>query len=106
MRAPQALKNRISLRGRTLELESALLHDDDDRRTVVRALRQIIADDGGGKIRALRADEMTHWWTFIAFDIAEPVFVLETANGRHRFILSCTHGKVGAVDELNGLPEI
>ncbi|MBX3738262.1 MAG: hypothetical protein KF715_16325 [Candidatus Didemnitutus sp.] len=57
-------------------------------------MRQIIADDGGGKIRALRADEMTRWWTFIAFDIAEPVFVLETANGRHRFILSCAHGKV------------
>lgn len=105
-RTPQSAKSRIPLRGRTLELESAFLHENDDREAATHALRHVIAADGGGKLRALRADEMTHWWTFIAFDIAEPVFVLETANQHHRFVLSCAKGKVAAIDELNALPKI
>ena len=105
-RAAQAVKNRIPLRGRTLDLESALLREGDDLAAATRALRQVVAADGGGALRALHAAEMTQWWTFIAFDIAEPVFVLETANGRHRFVLSVTRDRIVSLDELGALPAL
>ncbi len=53
----------------------------------------------------LRADELNRWETSRAFDIVEPVFVLEMANQRHRFALSHATGEGVAAGEPNVFPD-
>jgi hypothetical protein len=48
---------------------------------------------------------MAKWWVFIAFDIEEPVLVIETAGGGYLFVLHFSATGLLAVDELNALPD-
>lgn len=68
---------------------------------VSRALKE----DGGFVVRALRTDEMAHWWIYIMFDIEEPAFVVASKEGKHRFVVELNAaGQVVVLDELNHLP--
>jgi len=61
-------------------------------------------EDGGFQVRALRTTEMAKWWIYIALDIEEPTFVIESAGGHYRFIVALLKEKIFSIDELNGLP--
>jgi hypothetical protein len=87
----------------TLELKQIVLRDPGEIRELDSRVVAMVAADGGGRVRALRADEMRTWWQFIAYDITEPIFVLETANSSHRFIIGVNQDGIGMIDELNVL---
>jgi hypothetical protein len=86
-----------------LDFKEIVLHDPAEIRELDSRVCEMIAGDGGGRVRALRADEMRTWWQFISFDITEPVFVLETSNLRHRFIIGVNQDGIAMIDELNVL---
>jgi hypothetical protein len=85
------------------DFQQILLHDPGEIRELDSKVREVIAADGGGQVRALRAEEMKAWWPFISYDIIEPIFVLETSNMHHRFILGVNQDGIGLLDELSGL---
>jgi hypothetical protein len=87
----------------SLDLKQILLRDPDEIRELDSKVCEMVAADGGGQVRALRTDEMRTWWQFISYDITEPIFVLETANQRHRFIIGVNQDGIGMIDELNVL---
>lgn len=87
----------------SLELKQVLLRDPGEIRELDSRVTAMVAADGGGRVRALRADEMRTWWQFISYDITEPIFVLETANSSHRFIIGVNQDGIGMIDELNVL---
>jgi hypothetical protein len=87
----------------TFELKQIVLADPGEIRELDSRVKAMIAAGGGGRVRALRADEMRAWWQFISYDITEPVFVLETANSSHRFIIGVNQDGIGMIDELNVL---
>lgn len=45
-------------------------------------------------------------WTFIGFDIEEPIYVVETKARGYRFVVGFLRDKVLIVDDLNGLPPL
>lgn len=67
-------------------------------------MAKLLREDGGFQVRALKTDEMAKWWTFIAFDIEEPTFVVETKGGHHHFVVGLVHDKIFILDDLDGLP--
>jgi hypothetical protein len=87
----------------SLDLKQILLRDPDEIKELDSRVCEMVAADGGGRVRALRADEMRTWWQFISYDITEPIFVLETADQRHRFIIGVNQDGIGMIDELNVL---
>ena len=88
-----------------IKLEARFLRTPEETIAAAQRVREIIQREGGGVIRALTAGEMDAWWTFIAFDIEEPVFVLATKGGRFRFIVHFNDdGRLTLIDELNALP--
>lgn len=96
------LTHKIELGRRIVELDGAILDKSEEFTVAVQALRKLIAKDGGGHIRAFTSTEMNLWWTYITFDIEEPVFVLETNGGKFRFIVGFnSKGCVNCLDELN-----
>jgi hypothetical protein len=95
----------VRLKRGTIVLDGASVEAPAELDAIVATLRQIISADGGGKVRALRSAEMAKWWVFIAFDIEEPVLVIETAGGGYLFVLHFTAEGLLAVDELNALPD-
>lgn len=100
------MTNMVPLGSQVLKLEMAMLQEKEDVAKLEQTLAEIVKHDGGGRVRALRTPEMKKWWAFIAFDIQEPTLVLETKNKAHLFILDVgKDGLVGAVDELNSLPD-
>jgi hypothetical protein len=86
-----------------LDFKQIVLRDPGEIRELDSKVCEIIAADGGGRVRAMRTDEMRTWWQFISYDITEPIFVLETANLRHRFIFGVNQEGIGMIDELNVL---
>ena len=86
-----------------LDLKQILLRDPAEIRELDSKVCQMIAADGGGRVRALRTGEMKTWWKFISYDITEPIFVLETTNLHHRFIIGVNQDGIGMIDELNVL---
>jgi hypothetical protein len=94
---------RLATPSGTIDLRQILLRDPGEIRELDARVTAMIAADGGGSVRALRADEMRTWWPFISYDITEPIFVLETANRSHRFIIGVNQDGIGMVDELNVL---
>jgi hypothetical protein len=86
-----------------LDLKQIVLRGPDEIRELDSKVCDIIASEGGGRVRALRTEEMKTWWQFISYDITEPIFVLETANGHHRFIIGVNQDGIGMIDELNVL---
>jgi hypothetical protein len=89
--------------GGLLEIQQAILNDRRQIEALDTKLRRMIAADGGGQVRALRTDEMKMWWQVIFYDILEPLYVVETANSNHRFIIGVNQDGIGMVDELNAL---
>jgi hypothetical protein len=67
-------------------------------------IRDLLAGDGGGTVRALSSAEMDHWWTFIGFDIEEPVFAIESKGGKYVFVVAWLRNHVFCLDELKALP--
>lgn len=94
---------KIAIGSRTLELDGRMLSTSKEFTTAIDALRSLIAKDGGGSVRALSSLEMDLWWTFISIDIEEPVFVIQTAGGKYRFVVSFNKDHVFGFDELNYL---
>ncbi|MBK9990634.1 MAG: hypothetical protein IPP19_07880 [Verrucomicrobia bacterium] len=96
------ITHKAELGRKVVEQNGALLSKPEEFAVAAQALRKVIADDGGGSIHAMSTAEMDHWWTFIGFDIEEPVFVLETHGGKYRFIVGFdSKGCVSCLDELN-----
>ncbi len=104
LKSARVVHGALELPKRIARLESAFLSDAQQSAAVVKEVRSLIAADGGGTCRALRTDEMNQWWTYIGFDIEEPVFMIETNGGHHRFIVACHDNKISLVDDLNGVP--
>jgi hypothetical protein len=95
----------VSTGSKVLKLEMAFLRSKEEIMSLEQALVQIVKDDGGGRVRALKTSEMKKCSGFIGFYMLEPTLVLETKNGAHLFILDIGEdGLVGSVNELNGLP--
>ena len=93
------------LNHKTLTLDGMVLTNPEEISSLEKALKNIVNDSGGSIVRALRTYEMEKLWTFIAFDIEEPVFVVETNDKRFRFILVFNNDRLFSIDELNGLPD-
>jgi len=70
------------------------------------ALAALLSQASGASVRALTRAEMAQWWAFIAFDITEPVLVVETQQPAYRFVLLYSGEGVGWVEELNALPRL
>ncbi|MFT3780457.1 MAG: hypothetical protein QM790_00480 [Nibricoccus sp.] len=103
LKKAKTLSAKIEFQNKVIELDGKILATNGEFSTAVDALRKMIANDGGGIVRALKSAEMDFWWTFIGFDIEEPVFVLETKGGSYRFIVTMLQGHVFCIDELNAL---
>jgi hypothetical protein len=101
----QRVNFRVELSQRIADTKGGLLKQPAQSAAVLAELRALIVADSGAQLRAFRTDEMHFWWTYIGFDIEEPVFVLETNGGRHRFIVGCSKNRVTLLDELNALPK-
>jgi hypothetical protein len=86
-----------------LDLKQIVLRDPDEIRELDSKVCEMIVSEGGGRVRALRTEEMKTWWQFISYDITEPIFVLETTNGHHRFIIGVNQDGIAMIDELNVL---
>ncbi len=98
----KTITHRADLGSKVVKLNGALLSKPEEFSVAAQTLRKVIADDGGGSIRAMFTAEMDRWWSFIAFDIEEPVFVLETQGGKYRFIVGFdSKGYISCIDELN-----
>lgn len=94
----------VPLKDRVLKLETRFLNTAAQGHAAVARLRTLVKKDGGGTIRALTSREMDEWWTFIGFDIEEPVFVLETHQRKYRLVLAFDDaGRINLIDELNAL---
>lgn len=101
----QVLTTGVQLNSGVIKLEARFLRTPEETMAAALRVRQIVAGAGGGSIRALTAEEMDAWWTFISFDIEEPVFVLETRRAGLRFIVHFNDdGRLALLDELNALP--
>ncbi len=96
----------IKTRTGDLKLTSMSINDPSEAVVAEASVREMILSDGGGHVRALKASEMSKWWTFISFDIIEPTLVVETTGGKYLFILELTSKGFVTVDELNGLPNL
>lgn len=86
-----------------LDLRQIVLRNPDEIRELDSKVRELIASDGGGSVRALSSSEMRTWWQFVSYDITEPIFVLETTNLHHRFVIGVNQDGIGMIDELNVL---
>ena len=104
-KSAKAVVNAAPMGSKVLKLEAMFLQDREEIGSLEQTISDLVKIDGGGRVRALKTTEMRKWWAFIAFDITEPVFVLETKNKAHLFILDFgKDGLVLSIDELNGLP--
>lgn len=100
----QAVWAGIPLKNRVLKLETRFLSAPAQGQAAVARVRQLVQKDAGGNVRALTSREMDEWWTFIPFDIEEPVFVVETTKHKYRFVVAFDDaGRINLVDELNTL---
>jgi hypothetical protein len=53
-------------------------------------------------VRAMTTQELRKWWIYIPFDIEEPIFIVEDADGARKYVVSFGKtGKIGLLDELN-----
>lgn len=95
----------LRTRSGSLRLEGMLVTQPAEKALLEGALRAMIKQGGGGRVRALRRAEMARWWPFISFDIVEPTLVVETADGGHQLILIFEDGSAVGVDDLSGLPD-
>jgi hypothetical protein len=91
---------------KALELPQVLLRNSGEISELDSDLRRTVAAEGGATVRALQSDELKTWWQYIPYDITEPVFVLETRNGGHRFVVGMNLDGIAMIDELNGLPSL
>jgi len=88
-----------------LTLKGMMIKNKDEKATLAKAIREIIRKDGGATIRALKTDEMSKLWTFISFDLEEPILVVDTANHEHLYVCDFLHGKLFLLEELKALPD-
>jgi len=95
--------SRADMGRKVVKLEGRFIVKPEQFAAAIGEIRRLIAADGGGVVRALTSDEMEAWWTFIGFDIEEPVFVIETKGGKYRFIAHWSDDGLGLLDELNAL---
>jgi hypothetical protein len=100
----QPQTRRIVFPAGTVELKEVTLRDAREIRALDAELQNLIAADGGGQVRVLNRAEMEVWPQCHPFEMAEPLFVLETAGKRHRFVFGLMPEGIGMIDELNGLP--
>lgn len=72
----------------------------------VNEISQLLKDDGGFQVRSFTTAEMRKWWVYIAFNIEEPVFVVESKGHKYKFIMGFVNdSSVYVIDELNALPD-
>lgn len=104
LKEAKLLHAQIELTDRVAVLDFALLNGPEQTAAVAKEVQSWIHADGGGVLRALSTEEMNHWWTYIATDIEEPVFVIETNGGHRKFIIGCHKNKISLIDDLDALP--
>jgi len=90
--------------GKKSRLEGVILGDPDELATLEATLAKMIANSGGGQIRAASTAEMARWWPFVSFDYTEPLLIIKTKDDSHAFALLFESGRLTVIDDLNGLP--
>lgn len=105
LQGTKPLISQIELGPKVVALEGRMLDNAEQLAQSARRIRALLAADGGGTLRALRSAEMNRWWTFIGFDIEEPVFVVESKGGKYTFIVGWLEHHVFCFDELRALPQ-
>lgn len=98
-----ALRSLVPMGNKTMTLEGAILRNRGELDRLHTEWAALLGSDGGFRIRSLMSKEMAEWWPFIAFDIQEPIFVVESENEKFRFIVHFSDGKISNLDELNSL---
>jgi hypothetical protein len=91
----------VMVGSQAIGLEGRILRDRGEEEQLQKFLVKSLADDGGFTVRAMTSDEMALWWTFISFDIEEPVFIVESR--KHRFVLDLHAPSMIQLDDLNHL---
>ena len=105
-KAAHPLAMTVPSMGRNLRLEGIILADPGELATLELVLEHMIAEGGGGEIRAMSTEEMARWWPNVSFDYVEPVLILQTKDKAHTFALVFENNRLALIDDLNGLPVI
>ncbi|MBI5381836.1 MAG: hypothetical protein HZA31_08045 [Opitutae bacterium] len=94
----------VTISGKDYKQESCLLRDLEEIAYLEERLREQIAKNGGGTVRALTTQEMSQWGIFAGTDIDEPTLAIPTKNGKHLYVVG--FGPQGAIvlDDLSELP--
>ena len=103
-KAAHPLVMTATITGKNVRLEGVFLADPGELATLELVLEHMIAEGGGGEIRAMSTDEMARWWPFVSFDYVEPVLILQTKDKAHTFALVFENNRLSLIDDLNGLP--
>ena len=97
------LTNIIRISGKSYKQESCVLRDADEIAELYEKLKEAIAKDGGGTVRALQTEEMSKWGLFGSIEIEEPVLAIETKGRKHVFIVGFAPAGAVLLDDLNNL---
>jgi hypothetical protein len=97
------LTNTITVSGKTYKQESCVMRDVDEIAELQEKLKEAIAKDGGGTVRALQTEEMSKWGLFYSTQIEEPVLAIATKGRKHLFIVGFATGGAVLLDDLNNL---
>jgi hypothetical protein len=97
---------RVPTLSKAVDLPQILLRNSEDIGELDTDVRKTVAADGGATVRALKSDELKMLWQYIPYDITEPIFVLETRNGGHRFVIGMNLDGIAMVDELISIPTL
>ena len=97
------LTNMTTISGKSYKQESCVLRDTDEIAELYEKLREAIAKDGGGTVRALQTEEMSKWGLFCSTEIEEPVLAVETKGRKHLFIVGFARAGAVLLDDLNNL---
>jgi hypothetical protein len=97
------LTNMITISGKSYKQESCVLRDVDEIAELQEKLKEAIAKDGGGIVRALQTEEMSKWGLFGSTQIEEPVLAIATKGRKHLFIVGFAPAGAVLLDDLNNL---
>lgn len=83
-----AMECYIPLKGELHKLEGRVIRWEKETKKLLTLLRNIISSSEDFTIRKLKPDEIKIYWMMIAYDIEEPVFVLDGPG--LRLVIECT----------------
>ena len=97
------LTNITTISGKSYKLESCVLRDADEISELYEKLKEAIAKDGGGTVRALQTEEMSKLGLFGSRELEEPVLAIATKGRKYVFIVGFASAGAVLLDDLNNL---